>query len=116
MRAVPAGEQAADDADAGLEHLQFAVDVEIQMIRDPADTFVRLGVEAHHVKRVERFNDGETERRPARKEERLRATAYGLDLILPEAALHISAPCPCHLRAHVLRERLPILLWRGNER
>ena len=58
---MPRREQAADEADRGLEHRKLAVDVEIEMGLHPFEPLGELGVELHQPERVERLDQGEAE-------------------------------------------------------
>ena len=77
------------------------------MCLDPVDAFAELGVELHHPKRVERFDQGQSEVVILQREA-FEATAQGLDLVLAPSPCTIVAPRPAHLFAHVLAERAPI--------
>ena len=54
-------EQPAEQPDRGVEHRDFAVDIEIEAGLDPVDTRLKAIVEPHQPQGVERFDQAEAE-------------------------------------------------------
>ena len=107
-RRVVAGDQARDHADDGLEHLHVSVDVEVQVLAQPEHAMLQLVIEPHHVERVERFDDRETERMTG-DEEVGGFSGDGLDLVVAPRVRLVTEPCVeefvAHFASRVARDR-----------
>jgi hypothetical protein len=68
VRSVVARQQAADQSDDRLEHLEVCVDVEAQVVDDEVDPVVELVVGLHDVQRVQGLDEGQPHRVPAGEE------------------------------------------------